>query len=227
MKRLTGRDKRRERRGVGGRLYLEPKFPIGFFQDRHCLDVGCGSGRWTRALLALGASVKSIDASENSLRSTRRYNPNVERLDLFKIGGTRPDLHEAFDFTLCWGVIMCTHDPKLAFENVACTVKSGGFLYVMVYAPTYHASDFVLEARKHYHRRLLTAEERLDYVNELARHDSNNAINYMDMLNTYYNWTIDEGTLVQWCANNGFDYPSFLNAHEPHKCAHHAVARRR
>ena len=52
---LTGRKKRQERRGIGGRLYLEPKFPIDAFKDKACLDLGCGAGRWTRTLMALGA----------------------------------------------------------------------------------------------------------------------------------------------------------------------------
>jgi len=43
------------RRDVGGRLYLEPKFPIDHFRGKRCLDLGCGPGRWTRTLLALGA----------------------------------------------------------------------------------------------------------------------------------------------------------------------------
>ena len=39
-----GADRRRD---VGGRIYLEPKFPIDFFQVKCCLDICCGAGRWT------------------------------------------------------------------------------------------------------------------------------------------------------------------------------------
>ena len=144
------------RRDVGGRLYLEPKFAIDHFRGKRCLDLGCGPGRWTRTLLALGASVKSTDVSRHALLSTSRFNRDVEELDLFDILPKRPDLHEAFDFTLCWGVLMCTHDPRVAFANAAKTVKPGGELYVMVYAPTYHNSEFVVSNRKFYHQHLTT-----------------------------------------------------------------------
>jgi SAM-dependent methyltransferase len=224
VKRLTGRASRSERRGIGGRLYLEPKFPIDFFRNKRCLDVGCGAGRWTRVLVSLGGSVKATDVSEHGLASTRRFTGDVEYLNLFDIIPARPDLHSAFDFTLCWGVVMCTHDPRLAFANVARTVKPGGSLYCMVYAPTFHASEYVLKARRRYHRELHTPEERFAYVYELAGDDRDNAINYHDMLNTFYNWTIDEDTVKAWCRSNGLSEPVFLNANEPHKSTHHVLA---
>lgn len=103
-RRLTGQDRRM---GIGGRLYLEPKFPVDFWRGKYCLDLGCGAGRWTRALIELGARVKSTDVSESALRSTRRINEDVEHLDLFDIPEKRPDLRAAFDFSLCCGGSSC------------------------------------------------------------------------------------------------------------------------
>ena len=223
----TGRTERADRRGIGGRLYLEPKFPIDYFQEKRCLDFGCGAGRWTKTLLALGGKVKATDVSENALRSVEKFTDDAERLDLFDVADRRHDLHEAFDFTLSWGVIMCTHDPKLAFENVARTVAIGGSLYLMVYAPTFHASDFVINARKRYHRELKTPEAKASFILELAKDDPENAINYHDMLNTFYNWTITEETLESWFKESGFEQPVFLNKNEPHKCGHHVLSRKR
>ncbi len=214
-------------RGSGGRLQLEPKFPIDFFRGKRCLDVGCGAGRWTRTLLALGATVKSVDVSPSGLRSTRRFNPDVERLDLFEIASARSDLHRAFDFTICWGVLMCVHTPKLAFENVAATVKPGGHLYTMVYAPEgMHASPETLEQRRYYHRELRTIEERLDYALELAG-GTNNAIGYLDLLNTFYNWVVPQAVLRGWYRRCEFEVPLLLNAGEPAKCAYHHLGRKR
>lgn len=227
IRKRDGTEARAERRGVGGRLFLEPKFPLNHFAEKRCLDIGCGAGRWTRTLIELGARVKSVDMSEAGLISTRRFNEDVERLDLFEITSGRPDLHESFDFTLCWGVVMCTHNPMLAFENVARTVRSGGELYLMVYADTYHSSDFVRTARYRYHREVpATPEARLNFMYELAGGDRANAINYLDMLNTFYNWTIDENTIRGWAARAGFAEPHFLNAVEPHKGAHHVLMRK-
>src|SRR5260370_13211300 len=149
---------------------------MGHSRGNGWLDVGCGPGRWTRTLLALGASVKSTDVSRHALLSTSRFNRDVEELDLFDILPERPDLHEAFDFTLCWGVLMCTHDPRVAFANAAKTVKAGGELYIMVYAPTYHNSEFVLSNRPFYHHHLNTPEQKLDYSSKIST-SPDNAIN--------------------------------------------------
>lgn len=218
-----GADRRRD---VGGRLYLEPKFPIDFFQGKRCLDIGCGAGRWTRTMLSLGARVKSVDVSEHGLKSTRRFNEDVESLNLFDILEKRPDLHKAFDFTLCWGVIMCTHDPNLGFENVSKTVRPGGQLYTMIYAPTFHNSAFVLDHRRYYHKKLRTMDEKLKYAYEIA--DSpENAINLLDMLNTFYNWTVEEETIHAWYKAQGYTDVITLNANEEHKGAYHVIGTKR
>ena len=61
MAKLSGRSARQERRGIGGRLWLEPKFPLAYFEGKRCLDAGCGAGRWTKTLKSLGARMTSID----------------------------------------------------------------------------------------------------------------------------------------------------------------------
>ncbi len=210
-----------QRRGIGGRLYLKPSFPTDYFRGKHCLDIGCGAGRWTKTLMALGGKVTSVDVSEHALQSTRRFNPDVRSLDIFDIP-SKPELHEAFDFTLCWGVVMCTHNPLLAFKNVASTVKPGGSLYVMVYAPTYHSSEAVREMRRKFHRECHTIDEKMGFVAEVAE-DADNAINYMDMLNTFYNWTIPEDVVHEWFRDAGFTDVITLNKEEPHNAAWHVI----
>jgi len=223
-RRFRGRDERRM--GIGGRLYLEPKFEIDHFAGKRCLDIGCGAGRWTRALIEMGASVKSVDVSEHALQSTRRFNEDVEKLDIFSIIREREDLHAAFDMTICWGVVMCTHDPKLAFENVARTVKPGGELYTMIYAPTYHLSEPVVNARRHYHTNLHSLEDKLAYAYEVSDVPEN-AINGFDMLNTFYNWVVPEEVVHNWYRRAGFEDVITLNRNEPHNCAWHVLGTKR
>lgn len=216
-----------ERLVIGGRLYLKPKFPIDHFQGKYCLDVGCGAGRWTKTLLALGATVKSVDMSEHGLKSTRRFNHDVERLNLFDILEKRLDLHQTFDFTICWGVIMCVHNPKLAFENVAATVKPGGQLYTMIYAPEgMHNSPKVLEQRKYYHTQLHTMEEKLAYAYQISEVPGN-VIGYLDMLNTFYNWVVPEDVIYNWYHEQGFHNVVTLNASEQPKAAFHVLGQKK
>jgi 2-polyprenyl-3-methyl-5-hydroxy-6-metoxy-1,4-benzoquinol methylase len=222
--RLSGRAARQERRGVGGRLWLEPKFPLDFFKGKRCLDAGCGAGRWTKTLASLGANMKSIDVSRHGLESTKRFNQDVEKLSLFELD-TRPDLHNAFDFTICWGVVMCTHDPRRAFDLVAKTVKPGGSLYLMVYAPTYHASQQVCDWRMRYHRECHSFDEKLKFAYSVADRPEN-AINLLDMLNTFYNWTIPQDVCFEWFRANGFTDVVLLNRNEPHACGLHVLGRK-
>lgn len=220
--RLSGRAARRERRGVGGRLWLEPKFSPALFRGARCLDIGCGAGRWTRALTALGGKVTATDVSPHALASTRRFCRDVRALDLFELQA-QVDLREAFDFVLCWGVIMCTHDPRRAFEAAASTVCPGGTLYIMVYAPTYHASEQVQAWRRRYHRECRTLEEKLAFACSIADRPEN-AINLLDMLNTFYNWTIPAQTCFGWFERCGFRDVVHLNREEPHACGLHVAA---
>jgi len=212
-------------RNTGGRQLLDLRFGADYFRGKRCIDIACGAGRWTRAMLALGASVKSLDVSEHGLRSVRRFNADAERLNLFEIAG-RADLHGQFDFALAWGICMSTHDPALAFANAAATVRPGGGLYVMVYAPTYHNSPAVLHQREHYHRRLHSDAERLDYVYAIAD-DRANAINYMDMLNPFYNWVVEEETIHGWFRRCGFVNVVTLNASESEPVAYHVFGTKR
>jgi hypothetical protein len=93
-----------------------------------------------------------------------------------------------------------------------------------VYAPTYHASELVRNARLHYHRTLRSFEERLAFAYELTNGNTANAINELDMLNTFYNWTIEPETIRGWCRENGFSEPVFLNRADPNLCHHHVLA---
>jgi SAM-dependent methyltransferase len=211
-------------RSVGGRQHLDLRFGLDYFRGKRCIDIACGAGRWTRALLALGANVKSVDVSEHGLASVSRFNRDVERVDLFDIE-RRPDLHGQFDFALAWGVVMSTHDPSVAFANAARTVRPGGALYVMVYAPTYHNSPAVLAQRAQYHR-LRSADEKLRYVYEVAE-DPSNAINYMDMLNPFYNWVVEEQTIHRWFERHGFVNVVTLNGSEQEPVAYHVFGTKR
>ena len=45
----------------------------------------------------------------------------------------------------------------------------------------------------------------------------------LDMLNTFYNWTIPESVCEQWFRANGFRDITLLNRNEPHACGLHML----
>lgn len=217
--------RKKKKLGLGTKFRLQPAFAIDHFRGKQCLDVGCGAGRWTRTLKSLGANVKSTDMSQHGLQSTRQFNDDVEELDLFAIP-RRSDLQARFDFTICWGVIMHTHDPRAAFDAVAATVAPGGELYTMIYAPEgMHNSPEVREHRRVYHRELSDAEQKFEYAKKIAG-KSGNVLGHLDMLNTFYNWVVPESVIHNWYRTHGLDDVVTLNAHEQPKCAYHVVGRK-
>lgn len=215
---------------------------------KECIDVGCGMGRWTRTMQSLGAkSVLSVDVSESALRSTTRFNPNTMKANVMELASEHPELEGKFDFGNFWGVAMCTHDPKKAFESAAFTIRRGGALYLMVYAPEgIHNTRLTNVQRRKFHQ-LANVEERLAFVDaahargwdsdyslidnilnitrNLRGLPKGSKIGFLDMLEPYYNWVIPLDVIDEWMTSNGFSRWTVLNENETGKerCAHHIL----
>lgn len=110
-----------------------------WFVGKRVLDAGCGQGRWTRALLDLGAHVTAIDFSEAGLGRTLdvcRRHPNLraQRVDLLDIPA---DLaRERFDLVFSFGVLHHTGDTWRALSNIAGLVDDAGALFLYLYGAT-------------------------------------------------------------------------------------------
>jgi SAM-dependent methyltransferase len=232
-----------------GSRVLDHPIDEGLIRGKDCIDVGCGMGRWTRTMLALGArSVLSIDLSESALKSVSRYNPNWHKANVMTIPQEHREWVAKFDFANFWGVAMSTHDPRRAFLSAASTVKLGGALYLMVYCPEgLHATEETALRRRRFHE-LKTVAERLAYVDRVydRRWDSSlslplnlrnlwanlrgspkgGKIGVLDLLEPYYNWVIPLEVIQGWMRFAGFDHTILLNEHEAFKCAYHVLGMR-
>ena len=80
--------------------------------------------------------------------------------------------------------------------------------------------DYIVKIIKHYHTELKTFEERLEFAYSISE-DPKNVINYLDMLNTFYNWVIPEDVVHNWFSEAGFEDVITLNRNEKHNCAWH------
>ena len=115
-----------------------------WFPDRAVLDAGCGMGRWTRALLALGARVKAVDFSEAGLTRTRALCGPTTALTTQRVNLLEPpaDLRaQRFDLVFSYGVLHHTGDTGAALDNVAALVADRGALFLYLYgAPSFSAT---------------------------------------------------------------------------------------
>ena len=107
-----------------------------WFVGRRVLDAGCGRGRWTRALLDLGADVTAVDYSEAGIEQTRALCGPTSRLATNKVDLLSPPLElrsQTFDLVFSYGVLHHTGDTWKALDNVASMVADQGALFLYLY----------------------------------------------------------------------------------------------
>ncbi|WP_035587202.1 class I SAM-dependent methyltransferase [Hippea jasoniae] len=110
-----------------------------FFLPRNVksvLDVGCGSGRHTLALLREGFSVTAVDTSETALGILKSLVNNFKENINDKLKIMQGDIknmpfnNNSFDAILCWGVLhyLDTEELKKAIKEMHRILKEGGLL---------------------------------------------------------------------------------------------------
>jgi 2-polyprenyl-3-methyl-5-hydroxy-6-metoxy-1,4-benzoquinol methylase len=108
--------------------------PASFFEGKRCVDIGCGSGRWSYALAELGADVTSVDLTPGGIEALHgeigdRPNIAIAQANIFEL----PFEAKSFDFVMSWGVLHHTPSTKQAFDKIVPLVRPDGTLFVMVY----------------------------------------------------------------------------------------------
>jgi SAM-dependent methyltransferase len=167
----------------------------GFFKLKKCLDAGCGSGRYTYALLQLGAEVRSIDISEEAIKICREINPQAFVQDLMSLN---PD--PVFDFVLSWGVLHHLKDPREGFRKVASQVRAGGLLHIMLYHRD--TQGIYKKGRKDWPG--LTESEKLILCKDMAQKYGGDVHGWWDAFNPKYNWGYKPGEIEKWFRQEGF-----------------------
>lgn len=141
-----------------------------WFDGRTALDAGCGQGRWTRALLELGAHVTAVDYSEAGLERTRQLCADWPALETERVNLLELPAHLAarrFDLVYSFGVLHHTGDTYRALDNIASLVGDRGALVLYLYG----ASSWS-EEEKQKHERLRRELAPLDFaekIDELRR----------------------------------------------------------
>jgi ubiquinone/menaquinone biosynthesis C-methylase UbiE len=101
------------------------------FACTRALDVGCGSGRWSRWLAARGAEVVGVDPTAAMLETARRLSPGVQ---FEPMSATALDFPPArFDFVMAVTVIqhLQTAEQERAAQAMCRVLRPGGTLFVL------------------------------------------------------------------------------------------------
>jgi len=97
------------------------------------LEVGCGSGRFTKHALETGAQVVAVDYSK-AIDECYRTNGGsgnlvVAQASVYEL----PFRAGTFDKVFCFGVLQHTPDPRSAFKSLVKMLKPGGQLVADIY----------------------------------------------------------------------------------------------
>lgn len=108
--------------------------PKDWFEGKKVLDLGCGAGRFSYALLSMGAIVTSADQSSAGLEQTKALcsqfglKHKTQKIDLLNW-----DEQESYDLVFCYGVVHHTGNTYKAIINASRKVATSGKLFLMIY----------------------------------------------------------------------------------------------
>jgi ubiquinone/menaquinone biosynthesis C-methylase UbiE len=97
------------------------------------LDLGCGTGRWSRYVADRVAQVEAIDPGASIFAASRllkdKKNVRVTQASSDLI----PFADESFDFVMSLGVLHHIPDTQQALNDLICKLKQGGFALLYFY----------------------------------------------------------------------------------------------
>jgi ubiquinone/menaquinone biosynthesis C-methylase UbiE len=110
---------------------------LAFFQNKYCLDAGCGGGRYSFAMAKMGAAaVVGVDISATGLDDARRRGDSLGYTNVLFQQGSVLDLpfpDSTFDFVCCSGVLHHTPAVDRGLFEIHRVLKPGGSAYLLLY----------------------------------------------------------------------------------------------
>lgn len=117
----------------GGQEYFDILNEKMIHSNTYLLDVGCGTGRWTKYLAPKVGFIEAVDPS-NAIFAADKLLTNVENVRLSKASiETLPFPDETFDFVMSIGVLHHIPNTKKALIDCVKKVKKGGYFFVYLY----------------------------------------------------------------------------------------------
>jgi ubiquinone/menaquinone biosynthesis C-methylase UbiE len=117
----------------GAREYFDIITPAIVNKNTYALDIGCGTGRWTKYLTQQAGFIEAVDPS-NAIFAADNLLGNIENVRLTKASiETIPFNDETFDFAMSVGVLHHIPDTQQAMIDCVKKVKKGGYFYCYLY----------------------------------------------------------------------------------------------
>jgi SAM-dependent methyltransferase len=102
-------------------------------KNTYALDIGCGTGRWTKYLSDRIGFIEAIDPS-NAVVAADYLLSDINNVRIAKASvETIPFDDETFDFAMSIGVLHHIPDTQKAMTDCVKKVKRGGYFYVYLY----------------------------------------------------------------------------------------------
>ena len=177
--------------------------PREFFKGKIALDAGCGNGRYTYAMMELGAKVMSIDISEEAIKKCSQINEWSMQTSIMELGAI-----PFFDFILSWGVLHHTENPHEGFVKLVSVLKPGGTLHLMLYNKK--GQGRYTKLREQF--KALDEAGRLKMAQGLAKKPEH-VHGWYDALNPEYNYGYDPLEIYGWFKDIGFTDIKLVKEH--------------
>ncbi len=102
-------------------------------KDTVVLDLGCGSGRWTKFIADKVKLIEAVDPSD-AVFSAFNLNQNEKNVRVTQASVSNiPFNDETFDFVICLGVLHHIPNTSKALEDVVRKIKKGGSILLYLY----------------------------------------------------------------------------------------------
>ena len=101
--------------------------------NSYVLDIGCGTGRWTKFLTRKVRFIEAVDPS-NAIYAADKLLGKIENVRLTKASiDNIPFDDETFDFVMSIGVLHHIPDTQKAMKDCVKKLKRGGYFYCYLY----------------------------------------------------------------------------------------------
>ena len=117
---------------LAGDQYFDIVSP-DIYSGKSVLDVGCGTGRWSKYLASKARIIEAIDPSDAVISAAKLLqNEKNIRISKASVNGI-PFPDNSFDFVFSLGVLHHIPDTQNAMYECVKKVKSGGYFLVYLY----------------------------------------------------------------------------------------------